>query len=79
MWGCIGWRADVCHPNSDESGFDTDVALATGELSQLIPAVIEALGGEIVPGMALPDAPMPAPAKPKQEAVTAVGDGDAPF
>jgi recombination associated protein RdgC len=66
-------------PGDDESGFDTDVALATGELSKLIPAVIEALGGEIVPGMALPDAPVAAPAKPKQEAVTAVGDGDAPF
>ena len=68
-------------PNDDESGFDTDVALATGELSKLIPAVIEALGGEIEPG-ALPaatDAPAAAPAKPKQEAVTAVGDGDAPF
>lgn len=67
-------------PNDDESGFDTDVALATGELSKLIPAVIAALGGEIEPGAALPGAePVPAPAKPKQEAVTAVGDGDAPF
>ncbi|WP_310567223.1 recombination-associated protein RdgC [Hydrogenophaga sp.] len=67
-------------PNDDESGFDTDVALATGELSKLIPAVIAALGGEIEPGAALPGAePALAPAKPKQEAVTAVGDGDAPF
>lgn len=67
-------------PNDDESGFDTDVALATGELSKLIPALIGALGGEIEPGAALPGAePTPAPAKPKQEAVTAVGDGDAPF
>ena len=68
-------------PNDDESGFDTDVALATGELSKLIPAVIDALGGEIEPG-ALPtatDGPAGTPAKPKQEAVTAVGDGDAPF
>jgi recombination associated protein RdgC len=66
-------------PNDDESGFDTDVALATGELDKLIPAVIDALGGEIVPGMALPDAPGTAPAKPRQEAVTAVGDDDPPF
>jgi recombination associated protein RdgC len=69
-------------PNDDESGFDTDVALATGELSKLIPAVIAALGGEIEPGAALPgaqDAPASAPAKPKQEAVTAVGDDDPPF
>ena len=67
-------------PNDDESGFDTDVALATGELSKLIPALIEALGGEIEPGASLPDAPAAkAATKPKQEAVTAVGDGDAPF
>lgn len=37
-------------PSDDESGFDADVALATGELSKLIPAVIEALGGEVVMG-----------------------------
>ena len=69
-------------PNDGESGFDTDVALATGELSQLIPAMVEALGGEIVPGMALhnpADVPATKPAKPKQEAMTAVGDDDPPF
>lgn len=69
-------------PNDDESGFDTDVVLATGELSKLIPAVIAALGGEIEPGAALPgvqDTLASAPAKPKREAVTAVGEGDAPF
>ncbi|MFP8780712.1 recombination-associated protein RdgC [Hydrogenophaga sp. RWCD_12] len=69
-------------PNDDESGFDTDVALATGELSKLIPAVIAALGGEIEPGAVLPtasEAPVTKPAKPKQEAVTAVGDDDPPF
>ena len=68
-------------PNDDESGFDTDVALATGELSKLIPAVIAALGGEIEPGAQLPtdtDAPAARPAKPKQEAVTAVGDDEDP-
>jgi len=31
---------------SDESGFDTDVAIATGELVKMIPDVIDALGGE---------------------------------
>jgi len=30
-----------------ESGFDADVALATGELSRLIPALIDALSGEM--------------------------------
>ncbi|WAC75335.1 recombination-associated protein RdgC [Roseateles sp. SL47] len=33
-------------PAKDEA-FDVDAALATGELSQLIPALIEALGGEL--------------------------------
>lgn len=31
---------------NDESGFDTDVALATGELQKLIPELLAALGGE---------------------------------
>ncbi|TNF63046.1 MAG: recombination-associated protein RdgC [Burkholderiales bacterium] len=35
-------------PGSDgEDAFDTDVALSTGELRQMIPALIEALGGEL--------------------------------
>lgn len=33
--------------NHDESGFDTDVALSTGELQKLIPELVEALGGEL--------------------------------
>lgn len=32
--------------SQDDDGFDTDVAIATGELSRLIPDLIEALGGE---------------------------------
>jgi recombination associated protein RdgC len=35
-----------------ESGFDTDVALTTGELQKLIPALVMALGGEVVIGVA---------------------------
>ncbi|MBX3622787.1 MAG: recombination-associated protein RdgC [Rhizobacter sp.] len=31
----------------DDKGFDTDVAITTGELSQLIPQLIDALGGEL--------------------------------
>jgi recombination associated protein RdgC len=39
------------------SAFDADVALTTGELRRLIPALMEALGGELVVGAGLPDAP----------------------
>lgn len=31
----------------DDNGFDADVAITTGELSQLIPQLIDALGGEL--------------------------------
>lgn len=34
-------------PGDDESGFDADVALFTGEMDKLIPDLIEALGGEL--------------------------------
>ena len=36
----------VLDESGDESGFDTDVAIATGELGKLIPDLIDALGGE---------------------------------
>ncbi|WP_313330508.1 recombination-associated protein RdgC [Comamonas sp.] len=36
----------VLEDKPDENGFDADVAIATGELSQLIPDLIYALGGE---------------------------------
>jgi recombination associated protein RdgC len=39
---------------NDEGGFDTDVAIATGELSKLIPDLIAALGGEAKTGIAQP-------------------------
>jgi recombination associated protein RdgC len=74
--GVFDDRAD-----DSEGGFDTDVALSTGELGKLIPELIEALGGEIVPGMATPGAGAgPAAASaPRGEAVTAVGDDESPF
>ncbi len=37
---------------ADDGGFDTDVAIATGELRKLIPDLIEALGGEAKPSEA---------------------------
>lgn len=36
--------------NHADDGFDTDAAIATGELSQLIPDLINALDGELQPG-----------------------------
>lgn len=36
----------------DDDGFDTDVAILTGELSGLLPDLLEALGGELTPGSA---------------------------
>lgn len=36
---------------ADDGGFDTDVAIATGELSRLLPDLIEALGGEAEAGV----------------------------
>ncbi|MDH4417707.1 MAG: recombination-associated protein RdgC [Acidovorax sp.] len=39
---------------ADAGGFDTDMAIATGELVKLIPDLIEALGGEAETSMAQP-------------------------
>jgi len=36
----------------DDEGFDTNAAILTGELSALIPDLLEALGGELSPGAA---------------------------
>jgi recombination associated protein RdgC len=37
---------DVTMDGKVDSGFDADVVIATGELSKMIPAIIESLGGE---------------------------------
>lgn len=37
---------DQADANTDDDSFDTDFAIMTGELTKLIPAVIDALGGE---------------------------------
>lgn len=75
-------------PNDDEAGFDTDVALCTGELRLLMPALLEALGGELAPGQvpalqeAAPKTVSKTFAKPvgQLEAVTAdSGPNDPPF
>lgn len=51
---------------SGEDGFDADAAIATGELSQLIPDLLEALGGELH-ASASPDAAPGASAPPWEQ------------
>lgn len=45
----------------DDDGFDTDAAIVTGELSALIPDLLEALGGELPTDAAAPRANLRAP------------------
>jgi len=62
----------------DDGGFDADVAIATGELSQLIPDLIAALGGEgrtSLGGAAV----APAPTAGALHAAASGPDDDAPF
>lgn len=60
-------------PDNKDEGFDADAAIATGELGQLMPALVEALGGE----MRLTDAAPAMPAVPV--AVAETETEDAPF
>ncbi|MCZ2498621.1 recombination-associated protein RdgC [Xylophilus sp. Kf1] len=73
--------------NQKEDGFDADAAISTGELGQLVPDLIEALGGEMPEG-GLPTAPgasaavspvSPPAAKKSAEKAGAAEDDDAPF
>jgi recombination associated protein RdgC len=64
-----------------EEAFDTDAAIATGELCQLIPDLVEALDGELQPGelpsdlVGSPPAPTPPVAAPAPvSAASAVSD-----
>jgi recombination associated protein RdgC len=45
----------------DDKGFDADVAITTGELGQMIPELVDALGGELAPDKPLPTGDAPAP------------------
>lgn len=45
---------DIFVETEEKSGFDGDVVIATTELSALIPAVVQALGGEAKPGAETP-------------------------
>ncbi|MDP3613412.1 MAG: recombination-associated protein RdgC, partial [Rubrivivax sp.] len=59
--------------SGDEQGFDTDVALATGELARLIPELVAALGGPLVR-----DASTPAAVEAATAAPAAAGSQTAP-
>jgi recombination associated protein RdgC len=54
-----------------EDNFDADAAIATGELGQLVPDLLEALGGEMALGVAAPVEKVQAPVDAETE--------DAPF
>lgn len=54
-----GAGVDAANMGKDEGGFDADVAIATGELRQLLPALVDALGG-LHERQVAPD-PVPAP------------------
>ncbi|QHI98842.1 recombination-associated protein RdgC [Xylophilus rhododendri] len=75
--------------NKKEDGFDADAAISTGELGQLLPELLEALGGEM-PAGGMPAALDGAPAATPTAAVTSSkvtpaeaqaphSDDDAPF
>jgi recombination associated protein RdgC len=42
----------ILETSKDDDGFDADAAILTGELSALLPDLLEALGGELSPGAA---------------------------
>ena len=69
--------ADGAAGGKKEDNFDADVAIATGELGQLVPALFEALGGEAAFTAAVDDAP-PKAAAAKPDAPTTSTPADAP-
>ncbi len=68
-----GAGVDAANQGKDEGGFDADVAIATGELRQLLPALVEALGGvheraaQSMPAISAPPAEGPATRAPWDE------------
>lgn len=75
---------DDAPASGKEDNFDADAAIATGELGQLVPELLEALGGEMRLGTAAPvdSAPDAAPAavQPKAEPKAEdLADESAPF
>ncbi|WP_225781846.1 recombination-associated protein RdgC [Xenophilus sp. Marseille-Q4582] len=84
-----GTMDDAGGSDKAEDNFDADAAIVTGELSQLLPALMEALGGEATLGVsaadsapshaAAPAAKAEAEAEAEEPAVTALPDDDPPF
>ena len=73
-----GTLDDAPASSGKEDNFDADAAIATGELGQLVPELLEALGGEMRLGAAAADA-APSSAQPKAEPEEALADESAPF
>ena len=63
----------------DDDRFDTDVAIKTAELQQLIAQLLQALGGEQVPGAMPPPAPEAAPDPRTQPGEALAADAGPPF
>jgi len=51
-----GTDSAVANKGGKEDNFDADAAIATGELGQLVPELLEALGGEMQLGASAADA-----------------------
>ena len=66
-----GAGIDAAAAGRDDSGFDADVAIATGELRQLLPALLEALGGAHERHATAPAATAPGPEPAPWDAVPA--------
>jgi recombination associated protein RdgC len=62
-----------------EDNFDADAAIATGELGQLVPELLGALGGEMQLGSAAAPSLPTSPGHPEVKASQAVVDDSAPF
>ncbi len=74
-----GAGVDAANQGKDEGGFDADVAIATGELRQLLPALVEALGGLQERGAAACEtAPAAAQARPAPASATPKGGQPSP-
>lgn len=74
-----GAGVDAANAGKAEEGFDADVAIATGELRQLLPALVDALGGlQPAPGEAAA-ATQAAPQRPAAPAPTAAAGSIPPW